>query len=308
MILDEIFPDGEWVSNSEYRIRCPICGDHPDHTHCYINIDKKFFFCHYSGCKGHINKILKYENVELEPSQEITQEDIEKIDFSRFPKVTGKEGSSDRLAFTYLKSRGLEREDIEKYDIHYASSGRFFGRVLIPVYENKKIVCFVGRSYLKFVKPKYLFPRKRETILTANESLFGYDKIIEASEKEKNLEVWLVEGIFDAIAIDKKLNALGIALLSKNASKGQLNKIRQLPENIKLGAMFDADAHKDTLKTVEILKKEYDREILCVQLKRGDPASATSDELAEAVESSEIYSDELKIKTEFEDDNYCFDL
>ena len=76
MNIEEIFPDGRWVSEEEFLIQCPICGD-GDHNHCYINTDKKVFFCHRNGCRGPLSKILKHGDIELEPKQKVVQDNID---------------------------------------------------------------------------------------------------------------------------------------------------------------------------------------------------------------------------------------
>lgn len=291
MNIEEIFPDGKWISDEEFLIQCPICEDHPTHNHCYVNIRKRTFFCHHNGCKGPLSEILKYEDADLEPKQKVIQKEIEEIDFSEFPKVTGKNGSNDRLAFAYLKNRGLDRDDIDRYDLRYASSGRFFGRILVPIYENKRLVCFVGRGFLRFIEPKYLFPKKRETILTISESIFGYDKVLTTPRTR----VFLTEGVFDAMAVDKKLGGLGLALLTKNMSDGQLYKLVSFPSDISFWVLLDSDAQEMGIKIAGTLRA-WGRESMFVPLEEGDPASVDHETLAEALRLARPYSEELESK------------
>lgn len=289
MNIEEIFPDGKWMSEEEFLIQCPVCGDHFDHNHCYINVRKENFFCHYTGCTGHIGKILKYENVTLEPRQKAIQEDIEEIDFSQFPKVTDCNGVHDHRAFEYLQYRGLNSDDIDRYDIRYSPSGRFYGRILVPIYENRRLVCFVGRTIYSNIEPKYLFPKKRQTLLTISESIFGYDKVF-ASPRER---VYLTEGVFDAMAVDKKLGGLGLALMTKHMSEGQLYKLVSFPHNISFWVLFDSDAHIEAIKVAKTLRT-WGREAMFAPLLKGDPDSATCEELAESLRLARPYSEELE--------------
>jgi hypothetical protein len=288
MNIEDVFPDGKWMSDEEFLIQCPICGDHFDHNHCYVNIKKENFFCHYTGCKGHISRIL-YEDIDLKPRQKAIQEEVEEIDFSQFPKVTGTEGFNDKMALTYLKSRGLNKDDIDTYDIRYASSGRFFGRVLVPIYEDKRLVCFVGRGFLHFIEPKYLFPRKRQTVLTISEAIFGYDKVFTSPRKR----VYLTEGVFDAMAVDKKLGGLGLALLTKHMSDRQLYKLVTFPSDISFWVLFDSDAQEEAVKVAGKLRA-WGREAMFVPLEEGDPASVDQEILAEALRLARPYSEELE--------------
>jgi len=293
--IDEFFPDGKYVKENEYLISCPFCGDPPStHNHLYINTEKKVFYCFYCGEHGSLKKLLDYvgeEGVRLEPRKGITEKKkYPPIDFSQFYPVTGVENTNDRLAFTYLRGRGLSREEIEQYQIHYAAYGRYFGRVIVPIYEEGVLVCFVARSFLHFIEPKYLFPHHGETLLTTAEALFGYD---EARKAESEQVYILVEGIFDAMAINRTLEELrGIALLSKHMSKGQLYKLLRLPTNL-FYVMLDADAHSDALKVGKQLS-EWGREVRICFLEEGDPASLSDVAILEKVAEARPYSLELE--------------
>ena len=287
MNIEDIFPDGVWTADNEYLVQCPVCGD-GDHNHCYINIEKKVFFCHRNGCKGPLSKILK-QDIDLEPTRKVIQRDIEEIDFSQFPKVTGENGFNDKMALAYLNGRGLDRDDINYYDIRYAPSGSFFGRVLIPIYENRRLVCFVGRGFLQFIEPKYLFPKKRQTLLTISESIFGFDKVFTTPKKR----VFLTEGVFDAMAVDKKLGGLGLALMTKHMSNGQLYKLVSLPSDVSFWVLLDSDAQQEGIRIAGTLKA-WGRKSMFVPLQNGDPDSADREQLAEALRLARPYSEELE--------------
>jgi len=208
--------------------------------------------------------------------------------------VTGKTGLMDQFAFSYLKSRGLSRKEIEAYDIRFSEEGRFYGRVMLPVYENGKLVNFIGRSFMNCVKPKYMFPRKGETLLTCSEAIFGYHEAVNSPLSR----MVIVEGIFDAMAVSRMIwrgRVRGLAILSSYLSVGQLHKLLLLPKKDLYIVCLDPDAQKDTIKVAKTLSEEYCRKnVKVVLLSKGDPASIPENEFAEYLDLAVPYSFELE--------------
>lgn len=299
MNIEELLPDGQWVTSEEYIIRCPFCGDHPTHNHCHVNSAKGVFFCHFCGDKGSIEKLLKECEItgELEPRKGITEKrKYEPTDFSQFSKVVGKNGTLDLLALTYLKKRGLSKDEIELYDFRFSNSGRYYGRVLTPIRENDKVVCFVGRSFISVIKPKYLYPHTGETMLTANEAIFGYGE----TERDGCETVVITEGIFDAIAANKIMGLRGLAILSSHLSESQFNKLLKLSRSTKFFVALDSDAHEKAIGIAEKLWAEGRRVSVMLlgekNSEKKDLASISEGELIKALGIAEQYSFCLKRK------------
>lgn len=300
MDIEEIFPGGEWKDEYEYVIRCPVCGDHNTHNHCHVNPTKGVFHCFYKGCSGSLTRLVKEYGggVKVETRKGVIEKKkYLEVDFDQFKKVAGVGGTLDRLAFTYLKDRGVTKDEINKYDIRYATYGRYYGRVLFPIYEDGRLVNFVGRSFLHFIKPPYLFPFRGETLLTHLEAIFGYDRMC------NNLSDSLVitEGVFDAIAVDRVgAQAVpgfrSISILSKALSKGQLFKLLKLHKETKFYIMLDADAHEDALLIARRLNA-YNRYVQVAFLTTGDPASIFKEDISIALEHSQLFSEELLVET-----------
>lgn len=297
MNIEELLPDGQWVSENEYVVRCPFL-DHPTHNHCYINVAKGVFFCHFADCgeKGTIKKLLKeYEIIgELELEKEITEKrKYEPTDFSQFLNVTGKNGTLDLLALTYLKRRGLSEDEIELYDIRFSDSGKYYGRILVPISENDKVVCFATRSFMPFIKPKYLYPHRGETLFTPGEAIFGYEEAWK--DTIYNIASMVItEGIFDAIAVNRVKGVRGLAILSSHLTEGQLCKLLKLSKKFTYLVALDADAHKDAVKIAEQLAN-LGRTVKLVLLEKGDPASVSEEELMKALDAAKLFSFEEKL-------------
>jgi len=173
----------------------------------------------------------------------------------------------------------LTEEDIQGYGIRYADTGKFAGYVIIPIFgEYGEVVCFVARSFISHKKPKYLYPSKGESLKSKSRVMFkprwGYRDVI------------IVEGVFDAFGILKKLPSVSIAaILGKSMSDEQrtiLWKESNLDAHFYL--MLDADAFKDEIKVAKILNGGYSRfrKIFICKLFKGDPDSATSGEVQQA--------------------------
>jgi len=297
MEIEEIF-EGKWTSETEYLIRCPVCGDHATHDHCSINIVKRIFHCFFKGCSGTLTQLAReYGNGEsVEPREGVVEKKkYSLMDFSQFKKITGIEGSNDRLALSYLKSRGINEDEIELYNIKHCSNptNRYYGRIIMPITENEEVVCLSARSFLPFIKPPYLFPHYGETVCTAGEVIWGYDY----AQVYSKGAVTLVEGIFDAIAINQKtkMNMYGLALLNKAMTKAQQSKLLKLDKCVKFVIMLDADARKDSLKIARELFN-YGRQVYLCFLPEGDPASISQEQYDLVMDEIKEFSNEMEME------------
>jgi len=292
MLIDDIF-DGEWKSNQEYCIRCPYCGDHPTHNHCYVNAEVGFFICHFCGKKGTIRQLaLDYGNgdeIESGPGL-VEKERHTETDFLQFRKVTGIHDQLDRQALKYLKSRGFTKELIRFYNIKFASFGRYYGRVLVPILEDGRIVCFVARSFLEGVKPKYLFPHHGETINTTSECMFGWDAV----RKNNPPYVVIVEGIFDAILGSVKDGGAFIAINGKQLHNGQLFKLLKLDTCFYI--MLDGDALDGAMRIARTLKGFGHIPKLCRLSGEEDPASITKERMKEVLNEAMFFTTSGEVK------------
>jgi hypothetical protein len=110
----------------------------------------------------------------------------------------------------YLANRGM---DLEWYDWMWTSENGYKDRVIIPFYQEGKIVGFTGRK-IKPGKPKYLTDSQ-------NGYVFNIDR-----QHDSRDTVIVVEGQFDAIAID------GVAIMTNEPSATQIARINQLGKKI----------------------------------------------------------------------------
>ena len=208
----------------------------------------------------------------------------EPIDFSKFPVVL-----NEGIAYKYLRGRGLTKEEIKKYDIRYCNSGRFRSRVLFPVRENGEIAFFTARRFVSWIEPKYRNPALGETPLSVSKVIFGYEEALRDSPPA----VVVVEGIFDAIAVNRVPGMRGLAILSSDLSDVQLIKLLRLPSKTQFFVCLDAEARKSTIKIVKTLSNQG-RIVRAALLSTGDPASISKEELIKSLKSAERYSHDLE--------------
>lgn len=286
MRIQEIFPDGHYIGDSEYLIKCIFCGDHQSHNHLYVNIKKGVFVCQLCGERGNIRRLFEAagEDVRTIEPEKIDVKKRELIDFGKFPSVLGSVNMVDKWAMLYLEERGITKKEIVQYDIRYAYWGKYENRVIFPVYEKGQVVCWAARVLFNDILPKYLYPSRGESLRTASEVLFPAF----AGWAEYNI---LVEGIFDAIGLARKIpNVLykPMALLGKQLSWFQ-RKLLLDAGNDKIYIMLDADAREDILRVAKDLHG-WGSEVFMCFLENGDPASASKDEVDKAINEAIKYS------------------
>ena len=121
-----------------------------------------------------------------------------------------------RHALHYLDQRGVTKQDVVKYDLHYCEEGPLRNMVVIPSYDKDGFInYYVGRS---FDKNAYI----KHKLASSTKDIIGFEMYI-----NWDLPVILCEGAFDAMAI--KRNA--IPLFGKKISTTLMKKI--IESNVK---------------------------------------------------------------------------
>ena len=213
-----------YQSGEEYLFHCPKCQH--DKRKLSVNVDKgvfKCWVCGYSGLK--IEKLLKryapYSEYkkwkDLDGTVDITSfEDLFKKQEEPIPEVvklpdsfktlTGRSQTfTSRYAMSYLKNRGITKDDILRWKIGFCDDGEYSGRVCIPSFdESGDLNYFIARSYGKQF-PKYKNPPSSRDIVF-NDLYIDWQQ-----------PVVMVEGVFDAIVAGNSVPILGSFL--KEGSK-----------------------------------------------------------------------------------------
>tara|TARA_S200000501_G_scaffold375895_1_gene429140 strand:+ start:1631 stop:2542 length:912 start_codon:yes stop_codon:yes gene_type:complete len=266
-LLDTVIgTKGSISKDNELMYHCPFCNHHKKKLQ--VNVKSQQWHCWVCDAKGKfIYTLVKKLNASKSVIQELNQiynntkffrnkkdNFIVKLP-EEFKSLSGEESSIFFLhAKKYLLTRGITEEDIIKYNIGYCSEGEYKNRVIVPSYDNNRILnYFVARSFydspLKYKNP----PAPKNTVI--------FDLYI-----NWNLPIIFCEGVFDAIAI--KRNA--VPLLGKTVQDALLQKLinKKVRE---VTIILDADA-SDTMILVSEKLMRYGINISRVKLDNGDPS------------------------------------
>lgn len=229
-------PEGDGKGNLEvnveiHRYNCWACSPEENNHGTIRKLIKNF------GLKKHT---IRYNL--FFPEDEIKEK---KIVEKQYVQVLPKEyeplyGANKRIliikqAYEYLYSRNINDEMIKKFNIGFARSGEYNGRIIIPSYDkNNKVNYFVSRSFVKsFVK--YKNPKANKEIIF-NEHLLNWDE-----------PIYIVEGPFDHICTPNSF-----CLLGKSFNEFHLKTIYENAKSDIIIAL-DPDAHENALNIFNTL-------------------------------------------------------
>jgi len=266
-ILERSF--GRFFSTGEECLfQCPKCEHHK--RKLSVNIEKNVFKCWICGYSGidisslvkryapysEYSKWLSYgEPIDLTRFEDIfatesTREEKPVVNLPEsFKTLTGKVASyGARHAISYLKHRGIDKEDILNWKIGYCDTGDYAKRVCVPSFgENGDLNYFIARSYANQF-PKYKNPPVSRDVIF-NDLYIDWDE-----------PIVLVEGIFDAI---KAVNAIPILGSSLGENSKLFKKIVKCRKEVYIA--LDSDAESKERKIIRNLM-DYDIEVRKINL------------------------------------------
>ena len=243
---ETVLGTGKKSSSGEYLFHCPFCYHHK--AKLSINMTDRFgrwkcWVCNTAGYK--INSLLYKMGIPQKerfailgefgdryiPHDERDMYEPLRLPTEYHPLWWPVESYEYKNAISFLKRRGLSREDIIKHQIGYCETGNYSGRVIIPSYDSEQTLnYFISRSYYD-IDFKYKNP-------PASKNNIVFENMIDWTSP-----VILVEGPFDAIAVRRN----SIPLLGKVLyGKIQQKLVREKPPMIYI--MMDSDAESDALR------------------------------------------------------------
>lgn len=164
-------------------------------------------------------------------------------------------GIMARRVGNFLKSRGLTREDIIKYNIGYCNSGPYSERIIIPSYNSEgKLNYFTARTINPVNSYRYMNPPTPRDIIMF-ESFINWD-----------LPIILCEGPLDAIAIKRNV----IPLMGNDPQKSLLKKIISSKVQ-KVYLALDEDMFKKSLRFAQDLL-DKGKKVYLIKLGEKDPS------------------------------------
>jgi DNA primase len=250
-ILDTTLGVGSSLKGNEQAHHCPFCNHHKKKLQ--VNLDTQRWHCWVCDSKGRsIQSLLRKLNVDirdLNRLKDIYGEDdytlVEKDEYvaklqlpSEFKQLHFKPKGFNpeyNQAINYLKERGITQADIVKYNIGYCSEGLYFGRIIVPSYdENGDLNYFVARSYYKEERMKYKNPPVNRDVIVFDNQINWNEPII------------LCEGVFDSFSIKRNcIPLLGKFLLSKLKNKIIDKGVKEVTIMLDSDAIADSTKHTD---------------------------------------------------------------
>ena len=250
-ILDSALGVGSSLKGNEQAHHCPFCNHHKKKLQ--VNLDTQRWHCWVCDSKGRsIQSLLRKLNVDirdLNRLKDIYGEDdytlVEKDEYvaklqlpSEFKQLHFKPKGFQpeyNQALNYLKERGITQADIVKYNIGYCSEGLYFGRIIVPSYdENGDLNYFIARSYYKEERMKYKNPPVNR------------DVIVFENQINWNEPITLVEGVFDSFSVKRNcIPLLGKFLLSKLKNKIIEKGVKEVTILLDSDAIADSTKHTD---------------------------------------------------------------
>ena len=208
-------PKKIYEHQSQVSWNCPVCDEENNKGNLEVNIEKSVFHCWSCGdsedTHGPLGKLFDLFGTKqqkkiyyiLKPENFTPVE--KKLPKLRLPdNFTLFRDSNPRYpvyqqAYSYLKSRGITDDIIEKYGIGFCDKGNHFGRIVIPSYDkNGELNYYIARSWDPHTKAKYKNPESSKDLIIFNEHLIDWDK-----------DIFLVEGAFDSVFLPNSIPMLG---------------------------------------------------------------------------------------------------
>lgn len=267
--LEETLGQSKKTSRDNYAFRCPFCHHKGKKLEIKLETNEKGenkWACWVCKKRGKtIKSLVKQLNLDSSVSSSILKHVKKGTESSTFyensflelPKefipLSNTASAISSIAKKYLYSRGITNTDIIRYNIGYATTGKYRDRIIIPSYNEKgNLNYFTARTFTNGF-PSYLNPETSRDVVIF-EDLINW-----------NQPLVICEGMFDAIAIKRNVTPI----LGKNISKALYKKIYQS----KLEDIYIA-LDKDALRTSVEYCEEFlnmGKRVFLVELEDKDP-------------------------------------
>jgi hypothetical protein len=217
-----------------------------------FNVFKGLGYCHY--CKANFNTVgliseLGLRDKLLVPPKSFSRSEGLSVGRDEAPPVIDQSllwrpirGNSSYLAkraLDYLTARGVTEWMIEKYGFGIGKEGKLYGRIILPVYRDGKLVYYQARAIEG--EPKYLNPPLSHNCLGKSE-VVGYLDLVKPGDP-----IAITEGLFSAIGATEITGYQGVAVLGKTVSDSQLMQI-VTKEPGKCLLMLDSDVPSSSVR------------------------------------------------------------
>lgn len=279
-------------TDGEIDICCPFCVDNgeTEDTRFRLGVNWKKDFAHCFNCKWKSREALKDIIEKLSLPEYIDRKKVpvkEEVVVPYLPKdfellYPCPDDKECRKAYLYLrKTRGLTQEQISRHRVGMSSSGLYAYRVIFPIYYGKWLRGFVGRDYTGKQERPYM-------------NMKGMKTIFNCPKKKKNKTAILVEGIFDALAIEREMENEGvdaIALLGLGLTE-RTQKLLHKYKTIYLWPDSDKPGVEGAIKLAYILSEKHEvKMVVADELDDRDPDELSYAEMEERFKNAKAFSE-----------------
>ena len=284
--LENILGKGQKRARDNYAFHCPFCNHRKPKLEINLATNEEGnnpWECWACQTRGRtIRSLFNQLKTPREQAQEIlkylpkgSQIEYKGLSIVELPKEYQPlyEASSTsviaNMVKKYLYERGLSDNDFIKYQIGYATTGEFGGRVIIPSYSgSNQLNYFVARAYdgnyFKYKNPE------------ASKDIIFFENLI-----NWDAPIILCEGVFDAMAIRRN----AIPILGKNISTALYKKL--LTSNVNdIYVALDTDARTKALEIAEKLLNQGKR-VFLIELPGKDPSEMGFKAFTELIQSAQ---------------------
>jgi DNA primase len=269
--LENILGKSQKRARNNHAFHCPFCNHRKPKLEINLITNdegKNFWECWVCKTRGQsifsLVKQLKLPKIEAQEVLKYVKKgkkyDYRNDDIVELPKEFQPLHSASTTSIIankirkYLNERGLTNNDFIKYNIGYATTGDYGGRIIIPSYsESNRLNYFVGRTY-EGAYFKYKNPEASKDIIFF-ENLINWDK-----------PIILCEGAFDAMSIRRN----AVPILGKSLSSALWKKILT-GKLTDIYIALDTDAQTQALEIAEKLIAAGFR-VFLIELQGKDPS------------------------------------
>ncbi len=231
------------IQEHEANFPCPFCY----HPSFYFNVRKKVGWCHRAQCHRRTTYTDLLEIVGYAPEEAgyVPRFDNQKqvspaqvgLPMGVWPVLAGEE--SDSWVVDVLKHRGVTEKKIKQFNIHAHNHW-----VYVPVYEDSKLIQYVGRRLNRKAETKEGFSKEEPRYdylkgIDITQYLFGWEE----AKTWKTLT--LVENTFNSIWLREELNCT--TPFGSYLSPIQITKIAKSKAK-HIAILFDEGANKSAQK------------------------------------------------------------
>ena len=224
-ILDTLSIDYDQITRNALNVGCPFCSDHG--MHAGIFVDSLTFTCWKCKTGGSlydlltavcglsyadymaymeserefdVDKSTKQQLTELIRGKKIVETGPRDVEWPLPGSVPIQVMKTDSQVMAFLALRKLSFEECHTRGVHIGVTGRYAGRIIIPVLEDGVTVAYQARDMTDTDKAKYL------TGGDVSYFLYGIDEV------DPSQPVGITEGIFDEWATPNSMSSFSTSL------------------------------------------------------------------------------------------------